>query len=141
MVTTHRAIVSHISSGLLRNFEYKEHNFSLRLHGVDVLTAQQEVSMCCRTKVVGGFPPDACMENGLCANTAGAAPTFSPEEEEEGENHGYRGRRSGGAGQGRGCGYDSTAGKLWTSRGVEFEAGAASFFHALGVACWKWRAK
>lgn len=73
IVTTYRAIVSHISPRL-RNFEYKEHSFSLRLHSIDVLTAQQEVSMCCRSKVVGGFPLDACMENGLCVNTAGAAP-------------------------------------------------------------------
>jgi hypothetical protein len=79
MVTTYRAIVSHISPGLLRNFEYKEHNFSLRLHSIDVLTAQQEVSMCCCSKVVGGFPLDACMENGLCVNTAGAAPTYRRE--------------------------------------------------------------
>ncbi|KUJ13760.1 uncharacterized protein LY89DRAFT_784628 [Mollisia scopiformis] len=36
----------------------------------------QEESMCCRSKKIGPWPPDACLESGLCINTAGSAPTY-----------------------------------------------------------------
>lgn len=42
----------------------------------NVQIVYQQVSMCCRSKEVGGDPPDACLANGLCVNTAGAAPTY-----------------------------------------------------------------
>lgn len=45
-------------------------------HQTNLLIASQEVSMCCRSIVVAGDPPDACLPNGLCVNTAGTAPTY-----------------------------------------------------------------
>ncbi|CZR65518.1 uncharacterized protein PAC_15418 [Phialocephala subalpina] len=36
----------------------------------------QNVSMCCRSSTVNGYPPDACLSNGLCVDTTASAPTY-----------------------------------------------------------------